>query len=105
MIERTSHGRRLPSEEQYRMRGSLRDGTYLDVRILSHHEPVFLEGLGEAPLHGFVAQYVGLGLHAADALRLGPRHLLRLALSVRRAAGTGAARGDAAAAAAGAGAA
>ncbi|MDO9709733.1 4Fe-4S binding protein [Paracraurococcus lichenis] len=38
------------------------DGSYLDVRVLSHHEPVFLEGLGEEPLHRFVAQYAGLGL-------------------------------------------
>lgn len=41
------------------------DGSYMDVRVLSHHEPVFLEGLGEAPLHGFVAQYAGLGLRQA----------------------------------------
>jgi len=38
------------------------DGTYLDVQVVSHHEPVFLEGLGEEPLNRFVGQYAGLGL-------------------------------------------
>lgn len=37
-------------------------GKFLDVRVLSHHEPVFLEGLGEAPLFQFAAQYQGLSL-------------------------------------------
>lgn len=37
-------------------------GTFVDVRVLSQHEPVFLDGLGEAPLHRFVAQYPGLSL-------------------------------------------
>ncbi len=37
-------------------------GVFLDVRVLSHHEPVFLEGLGEAPLFRFVDQYKGLAL-------------------------------------------
>ncbi|WP_306171874.1 4Fe-4S binding protein [Variovorax sp. KK3] len=37
-------------------------GVFLDVRVLSQHEPVFLEGLGEAPLLGFAAQYKDLSL-------------------------------------------
>ncbi|SCK11623.1 Regulator of nitric oxide reductase transcription [Variovorax sp. HW608] len=37
-------------------------GTFLEVRVLSHHEPVFLEGLGEAPLIRFADQYQGLSL-------------------------------------------
>ena len=37
-------------------------GSFLDVRVLSHHEPVFLEGLGEAPLFRFADQYKGLSL-------------------------------------------
>jgi transcriptional regulator of nitric oxide reductase len=37
-------------------------GEFLDVRVLSHHEPVFLEGLGEAPMFHFVEQYKGLSL-------------------------------------------
>ncbi|MBV8209829.1 MAG: 4Fe-4S binding protein [Burkholderiaceae bacterium] len=38
------------------------NGQYLDVRVLSHHEPVFLDGLGQEPLFKFVAQYPGLSL-------------------------------------------
>jgi NosR/NirI family transcriptional regulator, nitrous oxide reductase regulator len=37
-------------------------GGFLDVRVLSQHEPVFLDGLGEAPLMRFVEQYRGLSL-------------------------------------------
>ncbi|HJV49816.1 MAG TPA: 4Fe-4S binding protein [Noviherbaspirillum sp.] len=37
-------------------------GNFLDVQVLSHHEPVFLDGLGEAPLFKFVSQYRGLSL-------------------------------------------
>lgn len=38
------------------------NGTFLDVRVLSHHEPVFLEGLGEKPLIDFAKQYTGISL-------------------------------------------
>ncbi|WP_297308253.1 4Fe-4S binding protein [Neptuniibacter sp.] len=38
------------------------NGTFLDVRVLSHHEPVFLEGLGEKPLIDFAKQYPGISL-------------------------------------------
>lgn len=36
-----------------------RDGQFLDVLVLQHNEPVFVSGLGEAPLKGFVRQYRG----------------------------------------------
>lgn len=39
-----------------------RKGTYLDVEVISQHEPVFLGGLGEAPLREFVRQYAGKSL-------------------------------------------
>jgi NosR/NirI family nitrous oxide reductase transcriptional regulator len=32
------------------------DGSYLDVRVLEQHEPVFVHGLGPAPLDAFVRQ-------------------------------------------------
>lgn len=38
------------------------DGQFIDVRVLSHHEPVFLEGLGERPLINFAKQYPGISL-------------------------------------------
>jgi NosR/NirI family transcriptional regulator, nitrous oxide reductase regulator len=37
-------------------------GTFLDVAVLSQHEPVFVEGLGEAPLREFLRQYRGRSL-------------------------------------------
>jgi transcriptional regulator of nitric oxide reductase len=37
-------------------------GTFLDVAVLSQHEPVFVEGLGDAPLHDFLQQYRGRSL-------------------------------------------
>ena len=37
-------------------------GNFLDVKVLSQHEPVFVDGLGEAPLIAFVNQYKGLSL-------------------------------------------
>jgi NosR/NirI family transcriptional regulator, nitrous oxide reductase regulator len=47
-------------------------GQYLDVRVLSHHEPVFLDGLGEEPLFKFVAQYRGLSLKQTIKIGSGP---------------------------------
>jgi len=38
-------------------------GTFLGVQVLSQHEPVFLDGLGEAPLLQFASQYRGLSLN------------------------------------------
>ncbi len=38
------------------------NGQFMDVRVLSQHEPVFLDGLGEKPLLAFVDQYKNLSL-------------------------------------------
>ena len=38
------------------------DGSFLTVRVLSQHEPVFVGGLGPEPLDRFVDQYAGLSL-------------------------------------------
>lgn len=38
------------------------DGKFMDVKVLSQHEPVFLEGLGEKPLFKFVEQYSQLSV-------------------------------------------
>ena len=37
-------------------------GNFIDVQVLSQHEPVFLDGLGVAPLFKFLEQYRGLSL-------------------------------------------
>lgn len=37
-------------------------GEFMDVKVLSQHEPVFLDGLGEEPMFRFVEQYKGLSL-------------------------------------------
>ncbi|MEO8407342.1 MAG: FMN-binding protein, partial [Oxalobacteraceae bacterium] len=37
-------------------------GNFLDVKVVSQHEPVFLDGLGTGPLFSFVSQYKGLSL-------------------------------------------
>ena len=34
-------------------------GQFIDVRLISHNEPIFVSGLGEAPLHKFFEQYRG----------------------------------------------
>ena len=36
------------------------DGTFIDVKVLAQHEPVFVDGLGPGPLDDFVQQYVGM---------------------------------------------
>jgi transcriptional regulator of nitric oxide reductase len=38
------------------------NGEFMDVAVLSHHEPVFLGGIGEEPMVRFIAQYKGLNL-------------------------------------------
>ncbi|MET0964655.1 MAG: FMN-binding protein, partial [Noviherbaspirillum sp.] len=48
-------------------------GTFLDVQVLSHHEPVFLDGLGEAPMFRFAEQYKGLSLAQSVAIDSAPR--------------------------------
>ncbi len=45
-------------------------GGFSDVKVLSHHEPVFLEGLGNGALVQFVDQYRGLSLQ--QHIRIGP---------------------------------
>ncbi len=45
------------------------EGRFLDVRLLSHNEPIFVSGLGEAPFHGFFEQYRGLSI--SDSLVVG----------------------------------
>lgn len=37
-------------------------GEFMDVKVLSQHEPVFVDGLGEEPMRAFVRQYKGLSL-------------------------------------------
>lgn len=39
-----------------------RKGNFQDVELLRQHEPVFLSGLGEAPLRDFLRQYAGHNL-------------------------------------------
>ncbi|MBT7138038.1 MAG: 4Fe-4S binding protein [Rhodospirillaceae bacterium] len=39
-----------------------RQGNFLDVKVLSQSEPVFVSGLGARPLHKFVRQYQGKSL-------------------------------------------
>lgn len=34
-------------------------GKFIDVRLISHNEPIFVSGLGEAPFHKFFEQYRG----------------------------------------------
>lgn len=50
-----------------------RDGQFLDVRVLSQHEPVFLDGLGPEPLFRFVEQYRGRGLREGLRVAYGAR--------------------------------
>jgi NosR/NirI family nitrous oxide reductase transcriptional regulator len=38
------------------------DGRFLDVKLISHNEPIFVSGLGEAPFHKFFEQYRGLSI-------------------------------------------
>jgi len=39
-----------------------RQGNFLDVKVISQNEPVFVSGLGARPLHAFVRQYSGKSL-------------------------------------------
>ncbi len=48
-------------------------GSFLDVRVVSHHEPVFLEGYGPQPLFSFVSQYKGLSLTQNIGIAAGAR--------------------------------
>lgn len=40
-------------------------GTFIDVRLISHNEPIFVSGLGEAPFHKFFEQYRGQSINTA----------------------------------------
>ncbi|MFS2006484.1 4Fe-4S binding protein [Duganella sp. CT11-25] len=48
-------------------------GGFIGVEVLSHHEPVFLDGLGEAPLYQFVKQYKDLSLKQNISIETGGR--------------------------------
>lgn len=47
-------------------------GTFVDVRLINQHEPVFVEGLGPAPLMEFLRQYAGKSL--ATNIKVGNNH-------------------------------
>jgi len=47
------------------------NGDFMDVVVLSHHEPVFLGGVGQEPLVRFLSQYKGLGLKQNIAIGAG----------------------------------
>ncbi|QUJ76750.1 4Fe-4S binding protein [Sulfitobacter albidus] len=45
------------------------NGQFLDVKLISHNEPIFVSGLGQAPFHKFFEQYRGHSIH--DSLVVG----------------------------------
>lgn len=53
-------------------------GQFLDVQVLSHHEPVFLEGLGPEPLLRFVSQYKDLSLTQNITIETGTRKTAKI---------------------------
>ena len=46
------------------------EGNFLEVKVISHHEPVFVDGLGPEPLFDFVKQYQGKSLK--QSIKVGP---------------------------------
>ncbi|MBP1804855.1 4Fe-4S binding protein [Rubellimicrobium aerolatum] len=38
------------------------EGRFIDVKLIAHNEPIFVSGLGEAPLRAFLDQYRGLSI-------------------------------------------
>jgi NosR/NirI family transcriptional regulator, nitrous oxide reductase regulator len=46
------------------------EGNFLEVRVLSQNEPVFVDGLGPEPLFDFVKQYAGKSLK--QSIKVGP---------------------------------
>lgn len=44
-------------------------GTFINVQLISHNEPIFVSGLGEAPFHKFFEQYRGHSI--SDSLVVG----------------------------------
>jgi transcriptional regulator of nitric oxide reductase len=53
-------------------------GNFVDVQVISHHEPVFLEGYGPQPLINFVNQYKGLSLTQNITIETGTRQKSRM---------------------------
>lgn len=53
-------------------------GNFIDVQVLSHHEPVFLEGYGPQPLINFINQYKGLSLTQNITIETGTRQKSRM---------------------------
>jgi NosR/NirI family transcriptional regulator, nitrous oxide reductase regulator len=45
------------------------EGRFIDVKLVRHNEPIFVSGLGEAPLRNFLTQYKGRSI--TDALVVG----------------------------------
>ena len=45
------------------------EGRFINAELISHNEPIFVSGLGEAPFNQFVTQYKGLSL--SDTLVVG----------------------------------
>jgi transcriptional regulator of nitric oxide reductase len=45
------------------------EGRFLDVKLISHNEPIFVSGLGNAPFHKFFEQYRGHSI--SDSLVVG----------------------------------
>ncbi|MDQ2089719.1 4Fe-4S binding protein [Marimonas arenosa] len=39
-----------------------REGSFLDVKLIEHNEPIFVSGLGEEPFERFLEQYPGLNI-------------------------------------------
>jgi transcriptional regulator of nitric oxide reductase/ferredoxin len=39
------------------------EGRFIDVRLISHNEPIFVSGLGEAPFRRFLEQYQGQSIN------------------------------------------
>jgi len=50
-----------------------RDGTFLDVTILDHNEPIFISGLGPGPFHAFIQQYRGRSVGDSITVEAGDR--------------------------------
>lgn len=45
------------------------EGKFINAEIITHNEPIFVSGLGQAPFHNFVTQYRGLSI--TDTLVVG----------------------------------
>ncbi len=45
------------------------EGRFIDTKLVSHNEPIFVSGLGEAPLRAFLSQYKGRSI--TDSLVVG----------------------------------